>query len=179
MPEDSPLSGSNQQYEPSRGPWLGLGIGAVIILGIIAYLIYSSRTGPNTYTKPITVAQSAPEDPYAAKVEIKDAKMAQAQNILGGTMTYLEAKITNTGDKTIVGAGVEATFRNSLNQVVQREVQPLMIITQREPAMDIVAVNNSPLKPGDTKDLQLTFEHISADWNRQYPELRLTTITEK
>jgi hypothetical protein len=176
MPEEAPLS-SQPQYEPSRGPWLGLGIGAVIILGIIAYLIYSSRSGPKTFEKPITVAQSAPQDPYADKLEIKDVKMAQAQNILGGTMTYLEAKITNRGDKTIVGAGVEVTFKNSLNQVVQRETQPLMIITQREPAMDIVAVNNSPLKPGDTKDFQLTFEHISADWSRQYPELRLTTIT--
>lgn len=178
MPEDAPLS-SSPQYEPSRGPWLGLGIGAVIIIGVIAYLIYSSRTAPNQYAKPITVAQSAPEDPYAAKVEIKDVKMAQAQNILGGTMTYLEAKITNRGDKTITGASVEVTFRNSLNQVVQREAQQLMIITQREPAMDIVAVNNSPLKPGDSKDFQLTFEHISADWNRQYPELRLTTIITK
>jgi hypothetical protein len=178
MPENAPLS-SSPRYEPSRGPWLGLGIGAVIILGIIAYLIYSSRSAPSRYEKPITVSQSAPEDPYASKLQISDVKMAQAQNILGGTMTYLEGKISDRGDKTVIGANVEATFRNSLNQVVQREAQPLMIITQREPAMDIVAVNNAPLKPGDTKDFQLTFEHISADWNRQYPELRLTTIRTK
>jgi hypothetical protein len=167
------------QYEPSRGPWLGLGIGAVIILAIIAYLIVSSRSSPTRYTNPIVINQQVPADPYAANLTISDAKMAQASNILGGTMTYLEAKIANKGDKTVTGASIEVTFKNSLGQVVQRGSQPLMVITQREPAMDIVAVNTSPLKPGDTKDLQLTFEHISADWNRQYPELRVTTVVTK
>jgi hypothetical protein len=175
---DAPFS-QPPQTEPSRGPWLGLGIGAAIICAIIAYLIVSSRTSPTRYSTPITVAQSAPQDPYAKHLEISDVKMAQAQNILGGTMTYLEAKIANKGDKTVVGATIEVTFKNSLGQVVQRESQTLMIITQREPAMDIVAVNNSPLKSGDTKDLQLTFEHISADWSRQYPELRVTTVVTK
>jgi hypothetical protein len=175
---DAPFS-QPPQTEPSRGPWLGLGIGAVIICAIIAYLIVSSRSSPTRYSTPITIAQSAQQDPYARQLEISDVKMAQAQNILGGTMTYLEAKIANKGDKTVVGATIEVTFKNSLGQVVQRESQPLMIITQREPAMDIVAVNNSPLKLGDTKDLQLTFEHISADWNRQYPELRVTTVVTK
>lgn len=175
---DTPFS-QPPKTEPGRTPWIGLGIGAVIICAILAYLIISSRSSPTRYAPPITIAQSAPQDQYAKSLEISDVKMAQAQNILGGTMTYLEAKIANKGDKTVVGATIEVTFKNSLGQVVQREAQPLMIITQREPAMDIVAVNNAPLKPGDSKDLQLTFEHISADWNRQYPELRVTTVVTK
>lgn len=175
---DEPFA-QTPQYEPSRGPWLGLGIGAVIIIAIIAYLVYSSRSSPTRYANPIRINEQVPADPYAAKLEISDVKMAQASNMLGGTMTYLEAKIANKGDKTVTGASIEVTFKNSLNQIVQRESQSLMIITQREPAMDIVAANNAPLKPGDTKDLQLTFEHISADWNRQYPELRVTTVVTK
>lgn len=177
MADESPLSAP--QYEPSRGPWLGLGIGAVIICGIIAYLIISSRSSPSRYAPPITIAQSIPSDPYAKNLAIENPQMAEAANILGGKMTSLEAKITNKGDKTVIGAGIEVTFKNSLNQVVQRESQPLMIITAREPALDITAVNNSPLKPGDTKDLQLNFEHISADWNRAYPDLRVTTVVTK
>jgi hypothetical protein len=178
MADEAPLS-QTPHYEPSRGPWLGLSIGAVIIICIIAYLIYSSRSSPTKMAKPITISESAPADPYAANLEISDVKMAEASNILGGKMTYLEAKIANKGDKSVVGATIEVTFRNSLNQVVQREAQPLMIITQREPAMDIVAVNNAPLKPEQSRDLQLTFEHISADWNRAYPELRVTTVVTK
>lgn len=177
MPEE-PFA-QTPQYEPSRGPWLGLGIGGALILIVIGYLIFSSRSSPTRYANPIHISESAPADPYAAKLKVTDVKMAQASNILGGTMTYLEAKIANTGDKTVTGATIEVTFRNTLNQVVQREAQPLMIITQREPAMDIVAVNNAPLKAGESKDLQLTFEHISADWNRQYPELRVTTVVTK
>jgi hypothetical protein len=175
MADEVPFS-QPPQYEPSRGPWVGLAIGAVIILGIIAYLIYSSRSAPTRFAPPITIAQSAPEDPYAKNLTITGPQMAEAANMLGGKMTSLEAHIANHGDKTVIGATVEVTFRNSLNQVVQRESQPLMIITAREPALDITAVNNSPIKPGDTKDLQLNFEHISADWNRQYPELRVTNV---
>lgn len=178
MADDAPFSGT-PQFEPSRGPWVGLAIGAVLILGVIAYLIYSSRNAPTRFAPAITIAQSAPEDPYAKNLSITDPQMAEASNMLGGKMTSLEAHIANHGDKMVIGASIEVTFRNSLNQVVQREAQPLMIITAREPALDITAVNNTPLKPGDTKDLQLNFEHISADWNRQYPELRVTNVITK
>lgn len=173
-----PLS-PTPQYEPSRGPWLGIGIGLVIVSAIIGYLIYSSRTQPSVVAQPVRINQPAPADPYATNLPIAEVKMAEAANILGGKMTYLEAKITNKGGKTVAGANVEVTFRNSLNQIVQREDHPLMIVTAREPAMDIVSVSRAPLKPGDTKDFQLTFEHISADWNRQYPELRVTTVITK
>lgn len=178
MADGAPFSGT-PQYEPSRGPWVGLAIGAVIIGGIIAYLIYSSRGSERNFTPAVAIAQPAPEDPYAKNLAITGPQMAEASNMLGGKMTSLEAHIANHGDKTVIGANIEVTFRNSLNQVVQRESQPLMIITAREPALDITAANNSPLRPGDTKDLQLNFEHISADWNRQYPELRVTNVVTK
>jgi hypothetical protein len=35
------------------------------------------------------------------------------------------------------------------------------------------------MKPGETREFQLSFEHISADWNRQFPELRITVVTTK
>jgi hypothetical protein len=165
--------------EKTGGPWLGLGIGFGIILVILGYLIYSSRNAPKQVISAPRLMEAAPVDPYAARLELTDVKMAKAENLLGGVMIYVEGKITNKGDRTVTGASVEITFRNALNEVVQRENHPVMVILAREPADDIAALNVSPLKPGETKEFRQTFEHVSRDWGGQYPELHITTVTVK
>ncbi len=167
------------QHEPSRGPWLGLGIGAVLVAGIIVFLVYSSRSSETRYERRAEVMQSAPADAYAAKLLLSDIKMLEAENFVGGKSIYVEGKITNSGDQTVIGATVEGTFRNTLDQIVQRENHNLMIIQTREPAVDVVALSAAPLKPGETKEFRMTFEHISADWNGQYPQVAVKLVTTK
>jgi|SRR3954469_1983652 hypothetical protein len=170
-PADAPPS------EPSRGPWIGLAIGLVIIVSVIAYLIYSSRTSgdrPDVTTK---INAPAAADPHAADVALSDAKLSTAQNGLGGTSIYIEGTVTNKGAQTIAGASVEVTFKNSLGQTVQRQSEPLMVFLTHEPADDLAALNMAPLKPGASKEFRLTFERVSADWNQQMPEVRVTTVT--
>ena len=171
-----PLS-SAPQHEPSRGPWIGLGIGALIVAAIITYLVYSSRSSQTRYERRPEVMQATQADPYAAKLPLTDIKMFEAENFVGGKSIYVEGKITNSGEKTVTGATVEATFKNSLDQVVQRENHNLMVIERREPAVDLVALSALPLKPGQTLEFRMTFEHISADWNGQYPKVEVKLVT--
>jgi hypothetical protein len=175
-PQEQPLS-TPREPEPSSGPWVGLGIGALLIVIVVGFLVYSSRKDPGRTPRPQAVMQQAPVDPYAANLEVSNIKMAEAENLLGGRSIYVEGMIKNNGDKTVTGASGEVTFRNSLNEVVQRENHVMKIVLAREPAIDVAALNMSPLKPGDSKEFQLIFEHVSADWNGQYPELRITTVT--
>lgn len=174
-----PLSPAPEENEPSKGPWLGLSIGFVIILAVIGTLIFRSRSSPTRMVVRQAVSAPAPADPYAANLAISDVVMSAAENFVGGTATYVEGKVSNNGSKTVTGASVEITFKNSLDQVVQREAQPLMVIQAREPAIDVAALNVAPLAPGQSREFRLTFEHVSADWNRNYPELRITTISTK
>jgi hypothetical protein len=162
--------------EPSRGPWLGLGIGLALIALILGFVIYSSQSSPTRGAVP-GVNQPAKPDPYAANLALSDLRMAEAANMIGGTAIYVEGRIKNTGDKTVTGATAEVTFFNSLNQIVQRESHPVMVIVATEPAEDIAALNMAPLKPGQERDFRLIFERISADWNRMQPQLRITTVT--
>ena len=171
-----PLS-SVPQHEPSRGPWVGLGIGALIVAGVITYLVYSSRASQTRYERRPEVMQSTLADAYAAKLPVTDIKMFEAENFVGGKAIYVEGKITNIGDKTVAGATVEGTFRNTLDQIVQRENHNLMVIAAREPAVDVVALSAAPLKPGESKEFRMTFEHISADWNGQYPKVEVKLVT--
>ena len=62
---------------------------------------------------------------------------------------------------------------------MQRQNEPLWIVQTREPAIDIVTLATQPLKPGDKAEFRLSFERISADWDRQAPSLRITIVSTK
>ena len=64
---EEPVS-SPERTEQPRGPWLGLGIGFLIIVAIIGWLVYSSRTSETRSTAHPTVMEAAiSADPYAAR----------------------------------------------------------------------------------------------------------------
>lgn len=156
---------------------MGLGIGALLVAGIIVFLVYSSRSSQTRYERRPEVMQATQADPYAAKLALSDIKMFEAENFVGGKSIYVEGKITNSGDRTVAGATIEATFINGLDQVVQRENHNVMVIERREPAVDLVALSALPLKPGESREFRMTFEHISADWNGQYPRVEVKLVT--
>jgi hypothetical protein len=163
----------------SSGPWIGLGIGFVLIVAVVGGLIYSSRTSTRNAVQPQMIGSTQQVDPYSAKLQISNVQLSQADNMIGGTATYVEGTVTNTGDKIVNGANVEVAFKNSLSQVVQRQNEPLWIVQTREPAIDVATLSVSPLKPGDKAEFRLSFERISADWDRQAPKLRITVVNTK
>jgi hypothetical protein len=55
----------------------------------------------------------------------------------------------------------------------------LHVLQTSGPYPDAVDLNASPLVPGQSKPFRLTFEHITADWNQQYPELQVTDVVVK
>jgi hypothetical protein len=140
----------------------------VVAVGIIAVL---NRAKP--------APGPAVPDAYAANLQIADLKMSQAQNFVGATVTYIDGAITNQGTQTVTGATVEVSFRNSLNEVVQREQLPLRVLQTGGPYPDAVDLKVAPLTPGKTDLFRLTFEHVSADWNQAYPEVRILQVSTK
>ena len=170
--EDEPLPLTPQE-EPSGPPWMAIGIGVVLLAAVVgAAFLVSSRT-----PAPAPAPDVTPLHPYAAKLPLTAPKMSTAQNFVGATVTYLEGNVANTGDKAVNGATVESIFRNSLGEIVQRESQPLMYIHARTPYVDTSDLHANPLKPGETREFRLTFDHVSADWNRELPELRITAVS--
>jgi hypothetical protein len=145
---------------------LGLGL-VLLVVGIGAFLL---RTDSKIATPP---------HPYAANVKFSDLKMSAAENFIGTTVTYLDGAVTNTGDKTVNHAVVHVSFKDSLGQVVQAEDVPLHVLQPTGPYTDAVDLNISPLAPGKSEQFRLTFEHVTADWNHEYPELRVTDVAVK
>src|SRR5438270_9253106 len=125
MPRPLEFSPGEFMEDNSSGPWLGLGIGFVLIVGVVGGLIYSSRTSTQNAVQPQMIGSTQQVDAYAAKLQISNLQLSQADNMIGGTATYVEGTVTNTGDKIVNGANVEVEFKNSLSQVVQRQNEPL------------------------------------------------------
>jgi len=161
--EPSPLG------EPQRN-WRPVLVGLLMVFVLISLLALLSRqksSGP------------AVQDPYAAKLKLSDLKMSQAQNFVGASVTYIDGTVTNTGDRTVTHAAVHIEFKNSLDQIVQIEDLPLQVLQTGGPYPDAIDLSRAPLASGQSQPFRLTFEHISADWNQAYPELRVTEVTVK
>ena len=116
---------------------------------------------------------------YAANLKLSDLKMSAAENFVGATVNYVDGTVTNTGDKTVTHATVEVTFKDDMGQLAQREEVPLQVLKTGGPYPEAVDLSTSPLGPGQSKPFRLTFESISAQWNRQYPEIQVTDVTVK
>lgn len=150
----------------STTPWVPIIIGGVAILVVVGIIVFLSTRGGSSQ------AGSEP-DAYAANLSISDETLSTAQNFAGQEVTYIEGKVANKGQSTVDGATVQVAFKNSLGEVVQKETQPLAIIRTRDPYIDTASLKILPLKSGQTREFRLTFEHISADWDHQKPDLRI------
>ncbi len=160
------------QPEKSETPWVPIAIGTVIMVVAVVALVVFTRSKP---------AGQGSADPYAAKLAISELKMSAAENFVGGTVSYLEGKITNDGDKAVLGASLDVTFRNSLGEVVQKETMPVRALQPHSVTgtPEMFDLRLAPLQPGKTIDFRLTFEHISDDWNHEYPQVKVASVTTK
>lgn len=96
---------------------------------------------------------------YFRQLEFTDLHMSAAQNFLGDSVTYLDARVKNAGTKTVRRLDLDLTFVDMLSQVILRErAHP---VSERAP----------PLKPGESRAFRVTFEHIPADWNQAAPTM--------
>jgi hypothetical protein len=161
-------------YEPAPSPdqkrnWIPLLVGLVAVVVAVGAIILFSRHK--------TVSGSEP-NPYAENLKLSDIKLSAAENYMGGTVTYLDFRITNSGDRALVGADVYAQFKDTMGQVVQKETIPLHVLVENQLAgyPDLVDLSRAPIGPGQTKPVRLTLEHISDQWNQSYPEMALVDL---
>jgi hypothetical protein len=149
--------------------WTPFVVGLVAVLIVVALIVIVSRNKAQTAAQP---------NPYAAKLQLSSPKMSAAENYVGGTVTYLDVSITNTGDEALVGAAMKLVFKNSMNEVVQNETIPLHVLVENQMGgyPDLVDLARLPIAPGQTRTVRMTLEHISADWNQNYPEMQLTDL---
>jgi hypothetical protein len=145
----------------------------IAVVGVIAIMLAIALL----LREPPKAAKTIP--PYAAGLKLSDFKMSAAENFIGATVTYFDGTITNTTDKTVTRVVVEVVFKDDMGQLALRDEVPLRVLRETGPYTEPVDLSVLPLAPGQTRPFRLTFDHISAQWNRQYPEIRVTDVTVK
>ena len=132
-------------------------VGMAVVLGVLVFLWHSHGVAVQSAGAGTILTEE--EKAYLPQLEVTDAQMSAAENFLGNTVTYLDARVTNKGTKTVSRLDVDLTFVDALNQVVLRErAHPVSPRTQ-------------PLKPGESKAFRISFEHMPADWNQAAPSM--------
>ena len=98
---------------------------------------------------------------YVRNLKLGEVSLKATESYVGQTVTEIEGKITNAGDRTVKHADVYCIFYNSYGEVVIRERVPIV---------------TSPLKPGESRAFRLPFDDIPGGWNNQMPQLVIARI---
>lgn len=163
---DSPFSPVAAPEKESH--WIPMAIGAAVVAALVVALIIFTRSGPSS---------ANPEDPNLAKLQLSRLSMATAKNFVGGSVTYIQGSIANSGDKKVTGARVLVTFKNTLGETVQKENLPLTVVLPNLPYVDYGTMDHAPLAPGQSRGFRLTLEHVSADWDGQVPQVQVVSVS--
>ena len=158
------------QTPPKRQfPWplVALIIAAVILVALLAFL-------PRTPKKQLPPnAAEVPAQPTGNQVQLTDLKMTPAP--VGGAL-YIEARLFNNGDTDITGAQVQAQFKNAAGQILETQNRPVegMVGTSGPQTQDLT---QAPIKPNEARPVRIAFDHQPDGWNKQMPELKVSTVT--
>jgi hypothetical protein len=147
---------------------IAIAVAAVVVIAIVgSFLLRGKPKG----------ASGPP--PYAASLKLSDLKMSAAENFVGATVSYVDGTVTNAGDKTVTHIVVQVLFKDGMGQLAQREDIPMQVLKTDGPYPEAVDFSVSPLGASQAKPFRLTFEGISAQWNRQYPDIQITDVMVK
>jgi hypothetical protein len=139
----------------------GLIIVAILVGGIVLVVLHTRNDSTGAARK---LPFGPSEQAYAERVHFRDIRLAHATNFLNQDFTYVGGTISNDGVRDIRALEVEIEFRDALNQVILRETQELVV-----PGTD-------PIAAGQRRDFQVTLEHLSSEWNQQYPSIQVTGL---
>lgn len=156
------------ELEEKRGFPIALvaGAGAVLLFASGVYLL-TQKPGIGGSAPEQRLAFEDIERAYVEQIHFSNLEMSRASNLLEQKLTYLVGVVSNEGARTIREMDVSIEFRDSLNQVVLRETRRM--ISAR-------GLGVAPLPGGQRRQFQLTFEHVPADWNQNYPSLTVTGL---
>ena len=146
----------------SFAPSFLAGAAVVLLLFLGVYLVtkYAQEEAVKEEQLPLTEVEKA----YISRIEFAKRKVSRAANFLNQEVTFVFGNVVNHGPRAIRQMELTLEFRDAFGQVVLRDV--------RRPWTSQAA----PLTGGQSREFQLTFEHVPASWNQAHPGLRITGL---
>jgi len=121
-------------------------------------LLAAIACGPG---KPAERPLTAEGKAYVRNLQLSGVSMKATESYAKQTLTEIEGKIENAGNRTVSSAEVYCVFYDAYGQVVIRERVPIV---------------KTELKPGEARSFRLPFDDIPSGWNNQMPQLVIASI---
>jgi len=147
---------SNPRVSLSTNPALR-SLTATAAVAAIAVAAFAGCGGrPKQAAKP---APGAEEAAYLQTVQLTPGRVEAAQNFLNHTVTTVYGAVTNSGKRTVRNLEINLTFSDIEGKPIeQRTATP-------------IGDNDPPLKPGETRQFQLSFDQVPDTWNQAPPRM--------
>ena len=101
---------------------------------------------------------------YATRISFSEFSLSARENMVGQTVYYVAAEVSNDGDRAITLLEVNVSFRDSLGEVVLLE------------RTRVISPGHVPLDPGQSRQFRMGFEDIPDTWNRIAPNLEIIRL---
>jgi len=154
----------SERPEGNRFPVAFLAGVIVVFFVVAAVVLITSKAGSGRSAVVEKLPFGPAEQAYAAHIHFKNIQMSQATNFINQEFTYVNGTISNDGAMTIRQLEVTLEFHDPFKQVVLRETQRL------------IGTSTQPLSGGQMCGFQVTLEHVPAEWDQQYPAIRVTGL---
>ncbi len=140
-------------------------IGAAIVALLVAGVYLYTQHDHSKFSSALPpLPMGAAEQAYAPQIHFSGFKRVRAANFLNQEVTILFGNVTNNGTRPVREIQVQLEFKDVFHQVVLRDT------------LRVLGSRATPLPPGESRDIQITYEHIAADWNHADPDLRITGL---
>lgn len=151
--------------ETNRGSPAVLIIGAVAMVVLVGLLFWASRYAPAPVKAPeLPLTMGTTEQDYVSHIEFQEPQVARATNFLNQEVTFAFGTVKNNGPRPIRQIEVTLEFHDVFKQVVLRDKERLF------------GAEAIPLESYHTRDFQITYESMPAQWDQAYPTIRITGL---
>ncbi len=134
------------------------GIGALLVLGIAAYMTFGPKPAP-----PPDPVLTADAKEYLPNLGLENVHMQAAESYSNQRVIEILGDINNKGNRVVKQALVTCVFYDWNNQIIARE-------------NDYIVGAAGPLAPGATKPFRLAFDTIPETWTQALPKLVIREI---
>lgn len=104
-------------------------------------------------------APGAEEAAYLQNIRVTPGRVEAAQNFLNNTVTTIHGAVTNNGQRTVRKLDINLTFSDIEGKPIEQKTATP------------IGNDDPPLKPGETRQFQLSFDQVPDMWNQASPRM--------
>ncbi|MGA8182834.1 MAG: FxLYD domain-containing protein [Terriglobia bacterium] len=131
-------------------------LGAAASIALALAILAGCGGGPKQGAKSAHTPEQAA---YLQNIQVTPGRAEAAQNFLKHTVTTVHGTVTNNGGKAVRYLEISLTFSDIEGKPIEQKTAAP------------ISGNTPPLKPGEARPFELSFDQVPAMWNQAVPRM--------